>query len=211
MKSAVIYARVSSIGDRQSTDRQVVDLKDYALKNEFQIIETFQEHVSGAKRNHERPVLTDCISYCKDFQIDTLLLSELSRLGRNTVEVLKSLDELHENRTNVYIQNLSLNTLLEDKAINPLASLITVVLAEMYKIERTNIEYRLRSGRQNYIANGGQLGRKKGTVKSIEIKKDEYREVISLLRKGYAIRKVAKLTDVGISTVQRVKKEFCKD
>lgn len=209
MKSSVIYARVSSsVGDRQSTDRQVADLKEYAAKNDYEIVQTYEERVSGAKRNTERPILTDCIEYCTSNHIDTLLLSELSRLGRNTVEVLKSLDVLHENKTNVYIQNLSLNTLLEDKTINPLASLITVVLAEMYKIERTNIVYRLNSGRQSYIKAGGQLGRTKGSKKPLEAKKEEYKQVISLLKRGTSIRNTSKLANVSISTVQRVKKEF---
>lgn len=208
MKSSVIYCRVSSLGDRQNTDRQIADLSDYARKNDLIVNKCFSEQVSGAKKNIDRPILADCISFCITNKIDTLLLSELSRLGRNTLEVLKTLDILHENNVNVYIQNLHLNTLLDDRTINPLASLITVVIAEMYKIERTNIIFRLNSGRQNFIKQGGKLGRKKGSVKSQDVKKEEYKEVISLLKKGYSIRNVAKLSNIGISTVQRIKKEF---
>ena len=61
MKSAIIYARVSSTGDRQSTERQVIDLTDYASRNEMTICKTFEEHISGAKRNSERAVLSECI------------------------------------------------------------------------------------------------------------------------------------------------------
>jgi len=208
MKTAIIYSRVSSENDRQNTNRQINDLTMYATKNEMEVVHTYSEHVSGAARNTDRPILTECIQNCVKLHIDCLLLSELSRLGRNTVEVLKSLDILHENGVNVYIQNLNLNTLLEDKTINPLASLITVVLAEMYKIERTNIQYRLNSGRANYIANGGVLGRKTGSIKTTEKKKEEYKDVISYLKKNYSIRNTAKLANVSVSTVQRIKKEF---
>lgn len=206
--NAVIFARVSSVTDRQSTERQVVDLKNYAERNDFQVVKVFEEKISGSKRNEEREVLTECIDYCIGNQIDTLLTSELSRIGRNTLQVLKTLDALHSNNINVYIQNLGLNTLTKDLEINPMASIITTVLSEMYSIERKNIQYRLNSGRANYIAKNGRLGRNAGSVKSLDDKKDEYKETLALLKKGYAIRNIAKITGDSVSTVQRLKKEF---
>ena len=85
---------------------------------------------------------------------------------------------------------------------------MVTVLAEMANIERSNIVYRLNSGRDSYIKNGGKLGSKPGSVKTSEQKREEYKEVISLLRKGYSVRNVAKLGGVSASTVQRIKKEF---
>ena len=82
------------------------------------------------------------------------------------------------------------------------------VLAEMANIERSNIVYCLNSGRDSYIKNGGKLGRKPGSVKTSEQKREEYKEVISFLKRGYSIRNTAKLSNVSISTVQRVKKVF---
>ena len=55
-----------------------------------------------------------------------------------------------------------------------------------------HIVYRLNSGRESYIANGGKLGRKKGSVKTTEQKKEEYKEVISFLKRGYSVRNTAK-------------------
>jgi len=78
----------------------------------------------------------------------------------------------------------------------------------MSNIERSNIVYRLNSGRSNYIAKGGKLGRKTGSIKTEEKKREEYKEVIQLLKKGYSVRNVAKLQGIGISTVQRVKNIF---
>jgi DNA invertase Pin-like site-specific DNA recombinase len=208
MKQAVIFARVSSTTDRQSTERQVVDLTKYAEKNCLLVVRVFEEKISGAKRNEEREVLLDCLDFCVKNKVDVLLTSELSRIGRNTLQVLKMLDVLHSNGINVFIQNLGLYTLLEGGEINPMASIITTVLSEMYSIERKSIEYRLRSGRANYIAKGGKLGRSVGSTKSVESKKEEYKEALSLLRKGYSIRNVSKLTGDSISTIQRLKKEF---
>lgn len=207
---AVIYARVSSAGDRQDTTRQITDLKRYASAQGIEVVNVFQEHISGAKKNEERQVLTDCLNYCTANSVNYLLLSELSRLGRSTLQVLKSLEILHEAKVSVYIQNLGLYTLQPDGKVNPIASIMVTVLAEMANIERSNIQYRLNSGRTNYIAKGGKLGRRKGSVKTDSRKMEEYKDTIALLKKGYSIRNIAKLQNIGISTVQRVKNQFIK-
>ena len=89
------------------------------------------------------------------------------------------------------------------------APVMLATLSTCAQLERDNITFRLQSGRKQYIAKGGKLGLKPGSKKSADQKKVEYREAISLLKKGYAIRDVAKLTGKGISTIQRLKKEFC--
>jgi DNA invertase Pin-like site-specific DNA recombinase len=205
---AVIYARVSSESDRQDTSRQIEDLKRYANQQNMEIVNIYEEHISGAKKNEERVVLTECLEYCRNNSVEYLLLSELSRLGRSTLQVLKSLEILHESNVSVYIQNLGLYTLQKDGKVNPIVSILITILAEMSNIERSNIEYRLNSGRKNYIMNGGKLGRKKGSIKTEEKMKDEYKETIILLKKGYSIRNIAKLQGIGISTVQRIKNQF---
>lgn len=207
---AVIYARVSSNNDRQDTTRQIEDLKKYAISKNIEIINIFEEHISGAKKNEERQVLTDCLEYCTQHSVNYLLLSELSRLGRSTLQVLRSLEILHEAKVSVYIQNLGLYTLQTDGKVNPIVSVLTTLLAEMGNIERSNIQYRLNSGRANYIAKGGKLGRKKGSIKTEDRKKEEYKDTIALLKKGYSIRNIAKLQGIGISTVQRIKNQFIK-
>ncbi len=205
---AVIYARVSSESDRQDTSRQIEDLKRYANQQNMEIVNIYEEHISGAKKNEERVVLTECLEYCRNNSVEYLLLSELSRLGRSTLQVLKSLEILHEANVSVYIQNLGLYTLQKDGKVNPIVSILITILAEMSNIERSNIEYRLNSGRKNYIMNGGKLGRRKGSIKTEEKMKDEYKETIILLKKGYSIRNIAKLQGIGISTVQRIKNQF---
>lgn len=82
-------------------------------------------------------------------------------------------------------------------------------LSTCAQLERDNISFRLNSGRKQYVEKGGKLGRPTESTKSQDKKKEEYSEVINLQNKGYAIRNVAKLTGKGISTVHRVKKEFC--
>ena len=147
MKTAVIYARVSSSNDRQNTQRQIEDLTHFASRNEYQLMGTYEEHISGATKNENRLVLMECINYCIENKVNYLLLSELSRLGRSTLQVLKSLEQLHESGVSVYIQNLGIHTLQPNGEVNPVASIMVTVLAEMANIERSNIVYRLNSGR----------------------------------------------------------------
>ena len=211
---AAIYARVSSTGDRQSTERQVIDLTDYANRNAMTICETFEEHISGAKKNHERPVLQECLTFCVEEKVDMLLLSELSRLGRNVDEVLANIRFAKENRLNIYFQKEGISIYGADGKENPYLTIMIAVLGTCAQMERESIHYRLQSGRKVYvdkhIAETGKsgLGRKEGYRKPVETKKEEYKEVLKLLKAGYPIRKVAKLTEVSESTVKRLKKEF---
>ena len=215
MKTAVIYARVSSTGDRQSTERQVIDLTDYADKNGITICKTFEEHISGAKRNEERAVLTECIEYAINNRVDVVLFSELSRCGRAVWEVLDTIRTLKDNAINAYFQKEGLSLFSEDGRESITLAITISVLSCASQIERENIHYRLQSGRKVYIekniaATGKSgLGRKVGYRKPIERKKEEYKETLKLLKAGYPIRKVAKLSDVSESTVKRLKREFC--
>lgn len=210
--NVVIYSRVSSQSARQSTERQVVDLKRLATGRGDKVVAVFEEKISGRKANVERPVLSRCLEYCIDPQnlVDMLFLSEISRLGRSTLEILKALDTLHTHKVCVYIQNLNLETLRPDKTVNPLSSLVTTLLGELAAMERQGIIDRLNSGRELYIEKGGRLGRKPGSKKSMEQKREEYKEAISLLKKGYSIRNVAKLTKKSVSTILSIKKEFVR-
>lgn len=207
-RSAVIYARVSSENDRQDTTRQITDLQSYASRENIKIEKIFQEHISGVKKIEERAVLQECLDYCCNNHIQILLLSEISRLGRSTLQVLRSLERLHEAKVSVFIQNLGIYSLQADGTVNPLASIIITVLAEFSNIERSNIQYRLNSGRKQYVANGGKLGRKVGYRKTDDEMKEQYKNAIALLKKGYSVRAVAKLEGLSHTTVQKLKNKF---
>ena len=206
--TAVIYARVSSVGDRQNTDRQISDLLDYVEYQKLELCKIYEEHVSGAKKNVERPVLQQAIEFCKANQISILLVSELSRLGRNAFEVLATVKDLIDSGVNLYMQKEQLTLLDAEGKPTMFAPIMIATLSTCAQLERENIKFRLNSGRKLYIERGGKLGRKVGSVKTTDQKREEYRDVISYLKRGYSVRNVAKLTNRGISTVQRIKTEF---
>ena len=205
---AIIYARVSSTGERQSTSRQVADLTDYASRNSLEVVKVYEEHISGAKRNEERAVLTECIDYAVTNGVDVVLFSELSRCGRAVWEVLDTIRTLKDNGINAYFQKEGLSLFGADGKENPYLAVMVSVLGVCAQLERENITYRLNSGRAKYIADGGKLGRKVGSVKSKERKQEEYGKVIRSLKQGKSIRDTAAICGVSVSTVQRVKKEF---
>ena len=208
MATSVIYARVSSIGERQSTSRQVADLTDYASRNGLSVVGVYEEHISGAKRNEERAGLTECIDYAVTNCVEVVLFSELSRCGRAVWEVLDTIRTLKDNGINAYFQKEGLSLFGADGRENPDLAVMVSVLGVCAQLERENITYRLNSGRAKYIADGGKLGRKVGSVKTKEQKQEEYAKVIRSLRAGKSVRDTAAICGVSASTVQRIKKEF---
>ena len=203
---AVIYARVSSTNDRQSTDRQVIDLNDYATKNNYEVVKVFEEHISGAAKNTDRPILMECMDFAASNSIDIILCSELSRLGRNCDEVLKNVLHCKEVRLNLFFQKENISLFNADGSENPYVNIMIAVLGTAAQLERDNIKFRLNSGRAKYIAEGGVLGRPQGTKKTADQLKADYPSVVKELKRGTSIRRTAKLCDVSNSTVQRIKK-----
>lgn len=209
---AIIYTRTSSSGyqsNRQDTTRQVEDLKSYAAYSKYEVVKIYEEHLSGGKKNEERPMLMEALSFCRENKIDMILVSELSRLGRNAFEVLATVKQLKDDNINLYLQKEQFTLFGSDGKPSLFAAIMIATLSTCAELERSNITYRLNSGRAQYIRNGGKLGRKVGSVKTIEQKEAQYKDTLNYLRVGYPIKICAKLSGVSISTVQRLKREFC--
>ena len=210
-QTAIIFCRCSSSGylaNRQDTSRQVADLKAYADYANLKVVKVFEEHLSGGKKNYERPILNEAIEFCKQEHISFCLVNSLDRIGRNAFEVLATVKELIDNGINLYMQKEQFTLLGDDGKPTMFAPIMCATLSTCAQLERDSISFRLNSGRAQYIRNGGKLGRKKGSVKTTEQKETQYKEVLSYLRKGYSVRITAKLTNVSTSTVQRLKTEF---
>ena len=210
-ETAVIYARVSSVGDRQDTSRQIRDLEILAKEKSLNVVNIYEEHISGAKKTQDRPILTECLQYCISNHVSVLLISELSRLGRNVDDVLSNVKLCKENHLNVYFQKEQLSIFGADGKEHPFLTIFIAVLGTCAEMERENIKFRLNSGKAQFIAKGGKVGRKNGYMKPDEKFQEEYAAVIKQLRKGYPIRMIAASCGVGISTVQRVKKKFINE
>jgi DNA invertase Pin-like site-specific DNA recombinase len=208
MKKAVIYARVSSTNDRQNYERQIKDLTQFASSLNYQIEAVFAEKISGAKKNVERRELMNMIEYVNNNHIDKVLCTELSRIGRDPLQILQTLEILNQNKISLYIQNFNIETLTEEKQINPMSQFLITILAEVARMERKSIENRLQSGYKNFRAGGGVVGRKAGFRKSNEVMKEQYNEEIKMLRKGYSFTHINKISNTNKNTLTKLKKLF---
>ncbi len=208
MKKVVLFCRVSSTNDRQSYDRQVNDLTKLAALMNFQVEAVFAEKISGGKKNSERIELTNMIAYVNNHHIDKILVTELSRLGRNTLEVLKCLETLNHNKISLFIQNYNIETLTPDKEINPMSQFLVTLLAEIASMEKSTIQNRLSSGYQQYRSNSGIVGRKQGYRKSEETMLQEYSEEVKMLKKGYSYQHISQITETNKNTLTKLKRMF---
>lgn len=204
MKKVVIFARVSSSNGSQDYERQINDLQALASTNNWAVEAVFAEKISGAKKNTDRVELTNMIDYINTHNINKVLVTELSRLGRDTLQVLQAIEILNQNKVSVYLQNYNIETLTLEGEINPMSQFLITILAEVARMERKTIRERVASGYQNFRSNGGKVGRKIGYIKTNETMKEEYAEEIRLLKRGYSLRNTAKLTGTSINTLRKI-------
>lgn len=214
MKSAVIYARVSSVTDRQNTDRQLSDLNAFANNNGYNVVKVFAEHISGAKKNYEREILMSCFEYAKQNTINTILVSELSRLSRSTWETLDAVKWCKDHNINLFFQKENMYLFDDNGEVNAIMAVYISCLSLCAEKERENIAYRLASGRKLAIERGIKMGRKVGYRKQPETKKEQYKEVIKYLKKGLSVANVLKCCKsdgikVSERTIWSLKREFC--
>jgi DNA invertase Pin-like site-specific DNA recombinase len=133
MNKVVIFVRVSK--REQDYQRQLEDLRALAKTQNLEIVAEIAEKISGAKSNQERNGVQELLKLAQKGIIQKVLVQEVSRLGRSTVEVLKVLEELTSLHVSVYVQNFGLETLKNGKR-NPIAQFMFTLLAEFARMER---------------------------------------------------------------------------
>ncbi|MBD5375249.1 MAG: recombinase family protein [Bacteroides sp.] len=199
---AVIYARVSTQG--QDYERQLAELTHYADRMGYEVVKTFSEKISGAKKITEREALSELLNYIETNQVDKVMIYECSRLSRRATDFLSIIETFNEKKISLYIHQNGLETLQPDGTVNPIATLVLGILAQFNSMERNLIRSRMESGYNNFRNNGGKVGRKEGFSKSVESYKVEYAEELRLLRKGYSLRNIRKITGSSITTIRKV-------
>ena len=212
MEKVILLVRVST--DKQEYHRQINELKDFCAKMNWEIVGTFANKVSGAVSIENRNEITEMIEFVRTNDVKRVVCIEISRLGRNTLEALKVIQILNENKVSLYIKNYSLETLNNDGSVNPVASLICTILLEIASMERLTIQERMNSGRTQYIERcrkeGIKMGRPSTYKKDLDSYKLQYQKEIGLLKKGISLRNVASITGTAVNTLRKVK-ELCLD
>ena len=212
MEKVVLLARVST--DKQEYRRQINELKGFCEKMDWEIVEIFANKVSGAETIENRTEIVEMVEFVRKNEVKRVVCLEISRLGRNTLEALKVIQILNENKVSLYIKNYSLETLNADGSINPIASLICTILLEIASMERLTIRERMNSGRTQYIERcrreGIKMGRPVTYKKELDTYKQQYQKEIGLLKRGISLRNVASITGTSVNTIRKIK-ELCVD
>ena len=212
MEKVVLLARVST--DKQEYRRQINELKGFCEKMNWDIVGIFANKVSGAETIENRTEIVEMMEFVRKNEVKRVVCLEISRLGRNTLEALKVIQILNENRVSLYIKNYSLETLNSDGSVNPVASLICTILLEIASMERLTIRERMNSGRTQYIERcrreNIKMGRPATYKKELDTYKQQYQKEIGLLKKGISLRNVASITGTSVNTIRKIK-ELCVD
>ena len=201
---AIIYTRVSS--KDQSTQRQLNDMKSVSG---FTVEKVFSEKISAfSKSADQRPGLQQALSYVRGNNIDSIMISEVSRLGRNTLEVLNLIEELKEQGVALYIHNLGATINTKNQSGEIFTKLIVTIMADLARLESEQLSYRIKSGIRSRKAKGLTTGRKIGSFESEEKFLSKHTDIQMYLSKGYSSREIQKLCKCSPNTIKKVKDHF---
>ena len=203
----VIYARVST--STQDYTRQITELRNYAWKQNYEIVKEFSEKISGGKKIEERAAIKELLDFVKSNNVEKVLVYECSRLSRRQLDFLFIIEQLTEARVSLYILQNGLETLLPDGRPNPIANLCFGIIAEFNNLEKHLIRARLASGYEHHRASGGRVGRKEGYRKSEDEYRTTYDREIALLSKGNTLADVRAITGTSINTLRKLKDKYC--
>ncbi|MGQ2984886.1 recombinase family protein [Flavobacterium sp.] len=148
MKRLAIYARVSTSGGKQDYQRQVDDLNQvimYQGHNTSHVL-IFAEEISGYKKNEDRPELQRMLKAIEKGEIESIYVTEISRLGRNPSDTRKTIDLLSDLGIPIYIQSLGRATLDKDGKRDGIVNIILQVLLEFANAESEQMKQRSKSG-----------------------------------------------------------------
>jgi DNA invertase Pin-like site-specific DNA recombinase len=195
------YLRVSTLN--QTGNRFEVDKENYDL--------VLFDKISGVVPFRERPEAKKLIQIIESGQEVTLIVDEISRLGRTTSDTIQMMDYFDKKEVTVIVKNLGIQSRTNQKK-NPIWNLIIATMSSLNQLELESIKERTMAGRQVYVARGGVLGRKTGTTESIRqfIEKPKSKKILEYLEKGWTLREIAKQVDASTKTVMKVKSTATK-
>ena len=193
----VKYNRVSTIsqtGDRFGTDTESYDL-------------TLLDKVSGSVSFRDREKGKEIIRLVEEGLLKELVVEEFSRLGRNTGDVISTLEYLDSMGVNVRVRNVGLESRPNGKK-NPIWKMISSVMSSLYEMEKENILERTRSGRVMAIQRGVKMGRPRGTQENVKrfLNKPKNVEIQKLLRRGLLYSEIQKVVECSPKTISKVKR-----
>ena len=191
---AALYCRVSTAD--QSCARQERDLAAFAERAGYEVIGIYKETASGVKL--DRVERHKVLALAQRREIDAVLVTELSRWGRSTADLLATLKELEARRVSL----VALNGMAFDLT-TPHGRMMATLLAGIAEFERELIQERIRSGIAAAKARGKRLGRQPGQ----RPKSDRLApKVLALVAGGRSYRLVGREVGLSKNTVAEIVK-----
>jgi len=204
-KSVCLFVRVST--DKQNQERQFTDLNQYCSSRGLIVTKTISSTISGAKTLSDRPDLKELFDSARHKEFNKVIVTELSRLGRNSKDIRNTIDYLHKYKIPVIFQNLGgMESLDENGNETFVTNIIISIYGELAQEERRILTERVKSGMNNAKLNGKQIGRSKGTVKDDTKLLKEYSKLVIDLKNGLSLNQCVKVHEVSKNTVIKIKK-----
>jgi len=186
------YIRVSTT--EQNTDRQ--GKSDYIDK------------CSGSVAFAERPKAKKLLRDIDKGLIDTVEVHSIDRLGRNTLDIMQTIQDITNKGVNVISKKEGISTLLPDGKVNPVSKMMVGILGTLAEFELERIKERQREGIEQAKKRGaykGNGGKPKETTEQF-LNKAKNALCMKKLNEGFSIRDAAKLSGVSKSTALKINK-----
>jgi DNA invertase Pin-like site-specific DNA recombinase len=194
VQRVAIYCRVSTTD--QSCERQERDLLEYAAVCGFEVVGVWKETASGIK--HNRSERQKVMALAQSHSIDAILVTEMTRWGRSTIDLIETLQSLHSWHVSLIAQ-----TGLQFDLNTPQGRLIAHLMASLAEFERDLVRERVRSGVAAAKARGQKFGRQPGQ----RLKADKLGpKVLQMVQQGYSYRKIAEILNLSKTTVNDIVK-----
>tara|TARA_R110000751_G_scaffold110711_3_gene208417 strand:+ start:5806 stop:6402 length:597 start_codon:yes stop_codon:yes gene_type:complete len=165
----------------------------------------YNDVISGSIPFIERPEANKLMKAIEVGEVTNVSVASIDRLGRNLMDILSTISIFTKNGVNLSVDNLGVNSLIDGKP-NATFKLIISVMANVAEMERDTLLERQKEGIAIAKAKGVYKGRVRGSVESKETFLARNKHVVKFLNKNNSLRETAKLSDVSLGTVQKVKK-----
>lgn len=199
-----LFIRVSTV--QQDYDRQISDLTEYCGQKGYMITKVIATKITGTKTLADRQDLQELLSVASRNEFQKVIVTEISRIGRNARDIRNTIDQLHKKKIAVVFKNLGGLESIDDSGNESfVTNIIIAIYSELAQEEKRILSERIKSGLAEARRKGKRIGRPEG-LKDISDLKKKYTKLISDLQKGNSLTECCKLHGVSRNTVIKIKK-----
>ncbi len=201
---ACLFIRVSTA--QQDYDRQISDLTVYCKQKGYMITKVIATKITGTKTLADRQDLQELLASANQNEFQKVIVTEISRIGRNARDIRNTIDQLHRKKIAVVFKNIGgLESIDENGNESFVTNIIIAIYSELAQEEKRILSERIKSGLAEARRKGKRMGRPEG-VEDISDLKKKYPKLIADLKKGSSLTECCKLHGVSRNTVIKVKR-----